>query len=390
MKKTFPAFAFGILFSASLPLDGLIAGQTNPATQAEAPTSMADLRGATNLDVERYRPHYPLQSCKKADLPTATPDQSLQFAMAHAEIYSDLKQGIGFIVMKDGKAIYQRYAEGVDGTTKTATASMMKSVLALLTGIAIDKGMIGSIDDPVGDYLEEWRDDPRGSISLRQLLTMSSGLSPSNFIEILLASDLGAAALKLKKVKAPDTEFSYNNAVSQLLSEILERRSKAAGYDGMADFLEKDLWCPLGNGEARLWTDTTGAPRGYAGLHAGLEDWARIGELIRNDGLVGSRQIVPKEWLAEMTKPSLTNPRYGLHIWLAGGWKPRRHYSAESPITVPHADPYRDKDLVFFDGFGGQRVYVIPSKGLTIARTGLTDLSYDDAIIPNMVSAATE
>ena len=172
-----------------------------------------------------------------------------------------------------------------------------------------------------------------------------------------------------------------------MIGVILDRQAKANGYGGFAEFLYQDLWCPLGNGESTLWTDDTGMPRTYAGLNAGMEDWARIGELIRNSGRANDRQIVPAEWIAEMSAPSQLNPRYGYQMWLGGGWteEPRR-YNRDNPIGVTHSAPFDTEDLVFFDGFGGQRVYVIPSAGLTIVRVGNVNLQYDDAIIPNLLT----
>ena len=92
----------------------------------------------------------------------------------------------------------------------------------------------------------------------------------------------------------------------------------------------------------------------------------------------------------EMARPSRANANYGLQVWLGSPWVAQRRYSAENPILVRHSAPYKADDVLFFDGFGGQRVYVVPSRGITIARTGFTNLAYDDAAIVNAVLAATE
>ena len=90
-----------------------------------------------------------------------------------------------------------------------------------------------------------------------------------------------------------------------------------------------------------------------------------------------------------MARPSKANANYGLQVWLGSPWAAQRRYSAENPILITHSAPYLADDVLFFDGFGGQRVYVIPSRGITIARTGFTNLAYDDAVIVNAVLAAT-
>ena len=250
--------------------------------------------------------------------------------------------------------------------------------------------MIGSVDDRIGDYLPEWSNDARGDITLRQLLTMSSGLDPVPFMAFLTAKDANAMVLTMEAAAQPDTVFYYSNSISQLIASILDRQVRKGARGGLAQYLHDEIWCPLGNGEAQWFTDAKGMPRGYAGLHAGLADWARIGELIRLQGRVDGKQIVPAEWIAEMIKPSAANDQYGLHLWRAGKWTERRPYNAENPITIYHSAPFAAKDTVYFDGFGGQRVYVIPSLGLTIARAGEVNLEFDDAMIPNLLAQALQ
>ena len=367
------------------PAETRISGMDNP-------TSPADLQQATSvLDVNRYRPSYRLEGCPNRPLPAARPDAALATSLLSAKAYSDAQKGLGLIVLRDGAVVHESYAEGVDGTTPNASASMMKSVIALLYGIAINQGVIGGIDEPVGTYLADWRDDMRGAITLRQLLTMSAGLGQSDFMKILLAPDIAQAAMAIQRTAQPDTEFAYNNAITKVLTEVLDRRLAETGKGDVLTFLENELWCPLGNGTAQVWIDQQGRARGYAGLHAGLTDWVRIGELIRNKGKVDDRQIVPESWIEEMTSPSIANAQYGLHVWLGREFTPQRAYNAVNPIKVPHAEPFADPGIVFFDGFGGQRVYVIASRGLTIARIGEVNLAYDDAIIPNLlIRAANE
>jgi len=369
---------------AAEPNEARISGLDDPTTPADLPQT------ASVLEVERYRPSYRLEGCERALLPKAEPGAELASAIAAAQAYSDEQRGLGLIIMHKGAIVHEGFAAGVTRRTPSASASMMKSVIALLYGIALDDGVIGSIDDPVGQYLPEWRDDPRGAITLRQLMTMSAGLGQSDFMEILLSPDIGKAALAIEKVAEPDTVFSYNNAITKLLTLVLDRQLAAQGKGTALTYLEDQLWCPLGNGDARVWIDMQRAARGYAGLHAGLIDYARIGEMIRNDGMVGEAQVVPPSWIAQMATPSAVNPQYGLQIWLGREYTPQRAYSASNPIKVPHSEPFAAQDIIYFDGFGGQRVYIVPSKELVIARIGEVNLQYDDAIIPNLLIRALD
>lgn len=345
---------------------------------------------------EVFRPVAPLAGCAVRTLPAATSPLSapLREGLDQAQRYSDAQNGVGLIVVHDGKVIHERYAQGFGPDTLTASQSMMKSVTGLAVGIALDRRMIASIDDPVGRYLSEWAGDPRGAITLRQLLTMTSGLdhppiASDAFKRLYVGDDITAQALALPSIEQPGASFDYSNANSQLLGAVVQRVARQrGGFADFAAFLRAALWCPLGNADAQLWLDHSGkAPHYYAGLHARLADWARIGELIRLGGRAGGRQVVSRAWLRAMTAPSAANPAYGLHIWRGTPWKPYRDYGKDSPMTVPHSAAYLADDVLFFDGFGGQRVYIVPSRRLTIARTGNTSLAYDDAIIVNAVLA---
>ena len=371
------------LASATAPLPEVTYGPPTPMNPAE-------FQGASVLNTGIYQSQATLPACNQRMLPRGEATAELAAALPAAKAYSDEQKGYGLIVLQDGQVVHESYAEGQDESMRTASASMAKSVMALMMGIAIERGMVGSVDEPLDTYLTEWAGDPRGDITIKQALQMASGLGPSDFMGVIFAPDVFVASAQTELADAPGTVFAYNNAVSQLLGEIIDRQARGEGYAGYADFLLKELWCPMGGGEALLWVDPSGKTRTYAGLHAGIRDYAKIGELIRNKGRVGDRQIVPAAWIAEMVTPSQANGQYGYQVWLGAEWTAQRGYSAGSPIKVPHSEPYVAKDLVYFDGFGGQRVYIAPSHGITVARVGETNLAFDDAVIPNLLVRALE
>jgi CubicO group peptidase (beta-lactamase class C family) len=371
-----------------------------PVAERDIKAASAALQFATVLDTQKYNPRAALTACTTKALPRPTYKMSAKIAdaLATAKTYSMEQKGIALIVMRGGKLIHESYAAGANAKTLTASASMMKSVLTLTVGIAVQKKLIGSIDDPVGLYLSEWKDDPRGKITLRQFLTMSSGLKLYSFadpsgdsLNLLLSTDINAVALRNPAQDAPGSIFRYNNANSQVVGMVMDRQARKKGYRDYRDFLQREFWCPLGNGAGELWLDREGgSPHYFAGMHASVEDWARIGELIRSKGKVGKKQVVPAKWIAEMARPSANNPNYGLHVWLGSPANGKRRYSPDNPMAVAHSAPYKANDVLFFDGFGGQRVYVVPSKGITIARTGFTNAAYDDAVIVNAVLKGLE
>jgi CubicO group peptidase (beta-lactamase class C family) len=369
-----------------------------PPPERDIKTEAARLEGATVLDVAKFQPTAKIAGCSVRVLPSAKVESSLKLttALKAAQTYNEQQKGVGLIVMKDGKIIHESYAVGADANTPTDSFSMHKSVLSLMYGIAVDDGIIGSINDPIGKYISEWKNDPRGKITIAQFLHMESGLEPSSglygpsgFMTLLLSTDINTVALQRQIKEPPGTVFKYNNVNSQIAGVALERTLKKHHGGTYAEYLKRKLWCPVGNSKAEIWLDREGgAPHYYSGIFTVLHNWARLGELIRLNGNVGDTKIVSAGWIKEMEQPSSTNANYGLHIWRGSPWIEKRKYSLENPLAAIHGAPYLADDVYFFDGFGGQRVYVIASAGVTIARTGYVNFEYDDAKIVNLVLAA--
>ncbi len=309
--------------------------------------------------------------------------------------YSDAHGGAGLIVLIDGKVVGEAYRPGMTAATQTLSQSMHKSVVGLAYGAAIRDGIITSVDDPAGKYIAEWKDDPRGKIPLKAFLTMTSGLKNFSMarrepesVALVMGKDIDGVALATPLAGTPGAVFAYKNVDAQIAGIALQRAIMAKTGKRYAAWLSDVLWQPLGNGPALLWLDHDGgSPHFFAWLDTDLHSWARVGELIRNHGRAGGKQVLPAQWIAAATAPSLANPGYGYFIWRGSPWNAQRRYSADNPITVTHSAPYAVDDLVFFDGFGGQRVYVSPSKRLVIARSGDTDMVFDDAMLPNLALA---
>lgn len=300
--------------------------------------------------------------------------------------YSDAHGGRGLLVWYDGQLVVQHFAENITDTTLFSGFSMHKSVIALALLAAIEDHIIGNLDEPIGNYLSAWKDDSRGKITLRQLLQQTSGLAHYPYGSgdpkgdaLVLSSAINNTALQFPLVDSPGTRFNYNNVNAQLAGMVLEQALQRSGRT-YAEYLTERIWSPLGNNEARLWLeDEDGSPRFFMGLHAGLADWLRIGVMLAD----GGQQVLSKESLSAFSSPGDLNKSYGLNVWLGGNWQPERHYGPTTQMTIEHAEPYLAADVVFFDGFGGQRVYVVPSVGLVVARFGEVDMTYDDSIIVN-------
>jgi CubicO group peptidase (beta-lactamase class C family) len=314
-------------------------------------------------------------------------------ALARAKSYSDSEGGMALLVYYKGALQYEAYAQGFDGNSRFETFSMHKSVLGLLYGAALRDGAIASIDDPIGEYIDEWKDDPRGKIPLRAFLEMQSGLKVYSMakgelpaLELAIGDRISETALSLPIETPPFETFKYYNANSQIAGIALDRALKKAGKGGYAEYLSTALWQPIGAGTTNLWIERKDSDaRYFAGLQGTPYDWMKVGMLIADNGIANNKEVLPASWIETMATPSKVNPNYGIQVWLGNPWKAERAYSPDIALKVPHKEAYRVDDIVFFDGFGGQRVYVSRKLGLVIVRIGKVSMKFDDSVIPNAV-----
>ncbi len=391
-------------WAALLAAAGLLAHPpaAGPAPADEAAIILARAR-ALPLErgveaVEAYVPAETVRGGSGRPLPARGPERAGfdPAALEKAALWAEARQSHALLVARDGRLVLERYWNGFGRDSRFSTASMMKAVMALAYGPAVAEGRIG-LDDPVGRHLPEWREDPRGQIPIRRLLAMESGLafppqppgppSPASpTLRIMFAPDIRAVALGVPQDAPPGTRFAYSNYDSQLAGEAL---AAAVAPERFADFLSRRIWKPLDAADASLFLDREGgSPHYFCCLQARAMDWVRVGELIRTRGRVRGRQLVPAAHVEAMTAPASTNPNFGLQLWRGSPHAPVRRYSATIALTVPAAEPFARDDVVFIDGAGGQRVYVIPSERLTIVRIGRAAPDWDDSALPNLVLAA--
>jgi len=325
------------------------------------------------------RPNEPVAGGDSFILPHATPEERTidDLSIKAVKDYAAGFDSDALIIVHRGRIQAEWYAPGMDRNSLTQSGSMHQSVLALLIGIAIEQGVIGSIDDPVGKYIDEWRDRPRGDITLRELMMMSSGLTRHPFTLNPFSEAFrwrysgNTLPYVLKTPMAdwnPGTRFEYNDVNVELLGTVLERASGKR----YAEYLEKNLWQPMGGQEARIWLDSEfGDAFTSCCLMASALDWARLGELMLKRGTVNGRHIVPGEWIDAMIRPSPVSKWYGLLTWLAydDDVNPR----SRDPATLgafARKNPFLARDVYYFSGRGAQRVYVVPSRELVIVRLG--------------------
>lgn len=335
---------------------------------------------------ERSLPQEVVPGIERDDIPQGPPDTIEPAALAAAEAYAAQTHSVALLVYHRGALRYEKYWPGYDRNTRTDPFSAHKTVMGLLFGAAIADGFIKSVDEPAANWLPEWRNDARREIRIRDLLQMSSGLELPVFgtwrgLRITLGSDLPDSVLGLKAEMPPGTDFQYSNANAQLLGMVLQQ----ATGKRYAQYLSERLWSRIGAPPAAVWLDREGGmPRTFCCLYTTARGWLQVGRLIQDGGRSGGEQVIPEAWIREMTTPAPTNPNYGYQIWLGSPPGKERKYN-DKTVKAFHSEPFVAADIRYIDGFGGQRVYVIPSQELIIVRTGEAKLDWDDALIPNAI-----
>ena len=359
-------------------------------------------RNTQITDFEWYKPKEAIAGQPDPALEVVAKDQRVFDDEAVAEFidFAKNQKSVSLLVWQGGALQVEYYGDGYGHDSRTNSASMHKSVLALLIGVLIEEGIIASIDEPAATYITEWADDARSKITIRNLLQMASGLDRPSFsvnpmsdaIKFRLGTNINEIAMKYPALDDPGTYFSYSNANSQILGLIVQRASGMRYAEAMSQY----LWSKLGTKTGYVWLDKkNGMPHTSGALLVTAQDWLRLGLLHLNNGRIGTTQIVSEAWMNQITTPSKTNPNYGFQTWLGTTYEELRTYGKGVPAAITHSEPFEADDLVFFDGSGGQRVYIVPSLDLVIVRTGLGgfdpatgSFTWDDSVLPNLVIRA--
>ena len=280
-----------------------------------------------------------------------------------------LKRTRAVVILYDGKLIAEQYASNFSKSSTFLGWSMTKSIINALIGILV-KDMRLNIDEPAP--VPEWNDtsDPRHSITLKHLLTQTSGLkfdedyySRSDVTQMLFeVSDMAAfAASRTLKVQ-PGTECYYTSGSTNILSRIIRH---TVGEDEYHSFPYRALFYKLGMNSFTIEVDTSGTFVGSSYSWGTARDWARFGLLYSNNGMFNNERILSEDWIKQSITPAGTNQygAYGFHIWLNTD-------KNNDPTT--RRFPNAPKDMFLLSGFDGQAVFIIPSKKLVVVRLGLT------------------
>ncbi len=274
----------------------------------------------------------------------------------------------GLLVLKNGEIVTERYRYGRTADARFLSFSMAKSVTSLLLGMAVSRGAIASLDDTAGKYAQDLAGSAYGDTTIRQLLRMSSGLrfteryDGQDDVARLTRSVAGGppgvvnVLRSISERQSPAGEkFVYASAESEVLGRVLT----AATGRSITALTAEWLWQPIGAEHDAFWRLSPDRHEvAYAFFNASLRDWGRLGLLLANDGRVGTRQIVPPDYLLDATdgarqpeafRPGRATPYfgYGYQFWLF---------------------PLKTRSFAM-QGVHGQAVFVQPASGIVMVQT---------------------
>jgi CubicO group peptidase (beta-lactamase class C family) len=314
---------------------------------------------------------------------------------ARAAKYSASKRGTSFLVMQNGKIIFEQYPNGgqIDGAWPIFSGT--KSFWGIAALAAVGQGLF-KLDDRVCDTITEWRTDPiKSQITIRQLLSLTDGIDGAPHLHRASIRDRNAMALQLPVVARPGSAFIYGPSHLQIFGELLRRKLNGRNP---TSYMEERVLHPLGIGSPEYKKDARGNPLLASGFELSARQWSRLGELILGHGNYHGRQIVSPDLLRQAVAGSAPNPAYGLTFWLnrSAGFLSREE-DVEKMLDLPwqraswgslcickSAPP----DMVVALGSGYQRLFVIPSLNAVIVRQG-QNARFSDAHFLRLVLGRT-
>ncbi len=268
--------------------------------------------------------------------------------------YMKAQRTAGLVIIHDGKIRLEKYGLGFDGNGKWTSFSVAKSLTSTMVGAAIKDGFIKSIDDKVTDYIPEMKGSAYDDVSIKQLLTMTSGIKwnedyedpksdVARFNEHKAEPGVDATVSYMRKLprEAPaGTKWVYKTGETNLIGVLVSKATKKK----LSDYLSEKVWAPFGMEQDASWLlGSTGHEISGCCIQASTRDMGRFGLFMLGGGMIGGKSILPEGWIAEATVDGPNHSGYGYQWWITG------------------------KGVYAAQGIFGQGIFIDPERKLVIA-----------------------
>jgi CubicO group peptidase (beta-lactamase class C family) len=293
-----------------------------------------------------------LAGASAACLVTPARAQTLDYEAAAA--YSAARSGVSLVVMRDGDIVFEAYPNEGAPDRGWELASGTKSFTGIMVAAAAQDRLVSSWDEPVAETISEWAGDERRRITLRHLLSLTSGVEGGP----IARPPTYAAAIAQPAGAPPGERFAYGPTPFQIFGEIMRRKLNGDPLD----YLQRRIFDPLQIRPARWRRGADGNPHMPSGAALTARDWARFGHFVLEEG----EGRLDRDALSQCFDGTRANPGYGLSWWLLreGLVPPGRIQSVDVDPTLSQ----RFGAISMAAGAGDQRLYLLPALNLVVAR----------------------
>lgn len=273
----------------------------------------------------------------------------------------DKYETTAFLIVQDTSILFEQYYLGYDETDISNSFSAAKSIVSLLVGIAIEEGKIESVFQPVADFLPSFVEGEKSEIKIKDLLSMTSGIkwdeaymSPfSATTQAYYGEELKSLVDNLEVEQEPGQEFAYKSINTQVLAEVIE----AATGLSISEYATNRLWRKIGAENDALWSldKSGGMEKAFCCFNSTARDFARIGQLVLNNGQWNGEKVVSADYIEVATSPynkigtDEIIPHYGYQWWVLD---------------------YNGKQIPYARGILGQYIFVLEDKNAVVVRLG--------------------
>ncbi len=314
----------------------------------------------------------PVSACASSN--QTAPQSLLTFdrkQLEAAKRYNQTHDGVSLLIIHRGEILVEDYPNGGAADKAWNLASGTKSFSGIIAAAMVQDGLL-SMDEKVSNTITEWQEDDRRDITVRQLLTLTSGIKTPR-PSLLKRTKTYKEAIASPLLYEPGSRFAYGQNPFLVFGELVSRKTKPLGFADPLDYLNQRVFEPMGLEPDKWRRLRDGNPTMAAGAQLSARNWALFGKFLLQEGAWEGEQLVDRQTLLSLTKGTAANPGYGTGFWVNGDIS--KASLEQGSVTLNATDFYSDPrymqipaDFYMAAGAGNQRLYLIPSMELVIVR----------------------